>query len=653
MGEAQGLKLFAESNQVKQEVERLAEAEPALLEGQPSEAATRYCKQNVRLEAEATDNMPNLLHRAQVQVIPGHSSSDSTRACSFTSEQKGFLKSATETSKECAGKKVQRTLDSMFESLKTTASAPTLVKQNEACKHGDESSSKIYQCDGSDQRARVPGRQLRSHMPKQQVSSSKAKTERVVTQLNNMRRRHKTRRNFTECADDAVSKTYKRIRYLVNRINREQNLIDVYSAEGWKGKSLEKIRPEQELKKAESKILQCKRAIRQALEQLELIAHGGSMQESAFDTEGKIYHDDIFCAICQSKESSPDNDIILCDGACNRAFHQFCLQPPLRTEDIPPGEEGWLCPVCDCKFECLDIINEHFATDYEVEDSWEEIFADAAAEATGGFNVLDVIEYCPSEDSEDDDYNPDGGNNDNREKLPGQDNSADTGQSSDGDSSESDSSDASSEVSFFDEFAGTGRSKSRKGALGEDGGNTESNSSDDSSGVSFFDEFAEVSKDEVVPDETKGTEDVWQDAALITGKRQRNEVDYKQLYDEVYGANGLGNDSSEDEDWGDEKKQRKLTKSHGTAEGYTSESKEEKTNIENSESFQGTLEVSKARKSSIRLPTNVVARLREVFEECQLPSKTRKEDLSAQLGISYERVNAWFRNARRTALKKM
>lgn len=40
----------------------------------------------------------------------------------------------------------------------------------------------------------------------------------------------------------------------------------------------------------------------------------------------------IFCAVCNSREAFPDNDIILCDGTCNRAFHQKCLDPPLETE---------------------------------------------------------------------------------------------------------------------------------------------------------------------------------------------------------------------------------------------------------------------------------------------------------------------------------
>ena len=41
----------------------------------------------------------------------------------------------------------------------------------------------------------------------------------------------------------------------------------------------------------------------------------------------------IFCAKCGSKDLSANNDIILCDGTCDRGFHQHCLEPPLLSED--------------------------------------------------------------------------------------------------------------------------------------------------------------------------------------------------------------------------------------------------------------------------------------------------------------------------------
>ena len=43
-----------------------------------------------------------------------------------------------------------------------------------------------------------------------------------------------------------------------------------------------------------------------------------------------------------------DNDIILCDGPCNRAYHTQCLVPPVNAEELPE-DEGWLCPACDRK----------------------------------------------------------------------------------------------------------------------------------------------------------------------------------------------------------------------------------------------------------------------------------------------------------------
>ena len=43
-----------------------------------------------------------------------------------------------------------------------------------------------------------------------------------------------------------------------------------------------------------------------------------------------------------------DNDIIMCDGHCNRAYHVKCLVPPVDPNTLPE-DEGWLCPSCDRK----------------------------------------------------------------------------------------------------------------------------------------------------------------------------------------------------------------------------------------------------------------------------------------------------------------
>eukprot|EP00250_Pteridium_aquilinum_P008951 c18331_g1_i1 orf=75-1646(-) len=456
---------------------------------------------------------------------------------------------------------------------------------------------------------------LRSQTP--QPKAPPSDTEAKTNSESSAQKQKKGKKLAKASVKDDATRIKMRVRYFLNIIMREQSLIDAYSADGWKGQSLEKIRPEQELKRAETRILQSKLKIREQLQQLHTLSLEGSIQDSAFDPEGQIYFDDIFCAICKSKEVFPENDIILCDGSCNRAFHQFCLDPPLRTEDIPPGDDGWLCPACDSKFECLDAINDNFGADFKMEDSWEKVFAEAE-DAGAGENLVGSQVDWPSEDSEDDDYNPEIAKPSEREGSGKEDGSDDgSGSNSDSDS-DSDSSDDGSEVEFFDEFAGTSRSK--KGPLFED------------------DETGDVAEEHIEAD----------DAVLTTGKRQRPDVDYKQLYDEVYGANASDYESSEDDDWGKKKQSREVKELSGGTNGSALEKRRKVKDDQDLEGVSG----SRGKKSSIRLPKEVVEKLKELFKECELPSKARKQTLSSQLGVTLQDVNVWFRNARRAASRK-
>ena len=49
----------------------------------------------------------------------------------------------------------------------------------------------------------------------------------------------------------------------------------------------------------------------------------------------------------------------------------FSLLIALFLSAVPPGDDSWLCPICACKSECLDAINDRLETDFEIEDSWE------------------------------------------------------------------------------------------------------------------------------------------------------------------------------------------------------------------------------------------------------------------------------------------
>jgi hypothetical protein len=113
----------------------------------------------------------------------------------------------------------------------------------------------------------------------------------------------------------------------------------------------------------------------------------------------------------------------------------------------------------------------------------------------------------PSEDSEDDDYNPE------KPKSSEQDRTSKENEESDDDN----------------ENSGLG---SGSGSDSSSSSDSDSNSSD-SSGVVFFDEFAGTSKGKKRTysndDDTEGLSE--EEVVMVSGKRKRPEVDYKQLHD--------------------------------------------------------------------------------------------------------------------------
>ena len=58
-----------------------------------------------------------------------------------------------------------------------------------------------------------------------------------------------------------------------------------------------------------------------------------SIPEAAFDADGEVDETDVFCGACREHESTDDNDIVLCDGDCRRAYHLGCLNPPITLDD--------------------------------------------------------------------------------------------------------------------------------------------------------------------------------------------------------------------------------------------------------------------------------------------------------------------------------
>ncbi|KAL8209572.1 hypothetical protein R6Q57_006304 [Mikania cordata] len=474
----------------------------------------------------------------------------------------------------------------------------------------------------------------------------------------NKGKRRKKMKKTKKDHNNEFSKVRTHLRYLLQRKKYEQNFIDAYVGEGWKGQSLEKIKPEKEIERAKSDIHRYKLKIRDLFKRIDKSFEEGRIPESLYDSEGEIDSEDIFCAKCGQKEVRLDNDIILCDGACDRGFHQFCLDPPLLKEQVPPGDEGWLCPACDCKVDCVDLLNDYMGTDLSIEDSWEKVFPETAASG----NKLDDNLGLPSDDSEDDDYNPDGPQVE-EDEIDAEDSSSD----------ESDFSSASENLGAFaknEQFLGLPSEDSEDDDFNPDIPNSdelkkESSSSDftsDSDDLGHINNeliSAEVEGPEMPQDREKLTKANMEndDFGLITAKRNVERLDYKKLFDETYG--NISSDSS-DEDFFDSEapSRRKSTKGEKDIKLNTKQKESESTPVGKTSKKLDVEDTtsSPAHKSSSNKNGNgssykkigeaATQRLYEAFKENHYPDRSVRENLVKELNLTHSQVSKWFENAR-------
>ncbi|XP_062077401.1 pathogenesis-related homeodomain protein isoform X2 [Humulus lupulus] len=410
------------------------------------------------------------------------------------------------------------------------------------------------------------------------LSSLKRQYEKIEPSCEKTRRRQKRKKANNEELDEA-SRLQRRIRYLLIKMKLEQNLIDAYSGEGWKGQSREKIKPENELQRAKKQILKYKLSIRDAIRQLDSLSSVGSIEDSVMAPDGSVYHEHIFCAKCKSREAFPDNDIILCDGTCNSAFHQKCLDPPLDTEN----NQGWFCRFCECRMEIFEAVNAHLGTYFSMNNSWEDVFeGEAALPEDANASLHPDVEW-PSDDSEDENYDPE-----------------------------------------------------RK---------------ENSNSISGADSDDNVWEDEFSSDGSVGSDE--SDAGVVCGRRQRRDVDYRKLYDEMFGKDAPPYEQiSEDEDWGPAKRKRREKESDAASTLMTLfESEKVNSDVDVEDVGRKLPPEAQIRRSFFRIPRIAVERLRQVFAENELPSRDVKENLSKELGLDSEKVSKWFKNARYLALK--
>ncbi|PNY12115.1 homeobox KN domain protein [Trifolium pratense] len=384
------------------------------------------------------------------------------------------------------------------------------------------------------------------------------------------RKKKKKKKTRKEGINDQFSRIRAQLRYYLNRISYEQNLIDAYSAEGWRGSSMEKLKPEKEIQRAKSEILRRKLKIRDLFQNLDSLCAEGRLPESLFDSEGEIDSEDIFCAKCQTKVLATNNDIILCDGACDRGYHQLCLDPPLLTEDIPPGDESWLCPGCDCKDDCIELVNDLLGTSLSLTDTWERVFPEAA---TAAGSILDHNLGLPSDDSDDDDYNPDGPD-DGPEDVE-----VEEGGSSSDESEYASASEKLEDSHHEDQYMGLPSEDSEDDDYDPEAPILSDKASEESSSSDFTsdsEDLAATIKDNMstgqdgdvtsallgdvknfkgssrknhkkpsIADELSSLQEPGQeDLTPVSGKRNVERLDYQKLYEETYHS-----DTSDDEDW--------------------------------------------------------------------------------------------------------
>nr|CAA49263.1 HAT 3.1 [Arabidopsis thaliana] len=512
------------------------------------------------------------------------------------------------------------------------------------------------------------------------------------TPVGRPKKKNKTMNKGQVREDDEYTRIKKKLRYFLNRINYEQSLIDAYSLEGWKGSSLEKIRPEKELERATKEILRASLKL-DLFQHLDTLCAEGSLPESLFDTDGEISSEDIFCAKCGSKDLSVDNDIILCDGFCDRGFHQYCLEPPLRKEDIPPDDEGWLCPGCDCKDDSLDLLNDSLGTKFSVSDSWEKIFPEAAAALVGGGQNLDCD--LPSADSDDEEYDPDC-LNDNENDEDGSDDNEES-ENEDGSSDETEFTSASDEmIESFKE--GKDIMKDVMALPSDDSedddydpdaptcdDDKESSNSDCTSDTEDLetsfkgDETNQQAEDTPLEDPGRQTSQLQGDAILesdvglddgpagVSRRRNVERLDYKKLYDEEY--DNVPTSSSDDDDWDKTARMGKEDsesedegdtvplKQSSNAEDHTSKKlirkskrADKKDTLEMPQEGPGenggSGEIEKSSSSACKQTDPKTQRLYISFQENQYPDKATKESLAKELQMTVKQVNNWFKHRR-------
>ena len=211
------------------------------------------------------------------------------------------------------------------------------------------------------------------------------------------------------CRRAQCARCRARIQSQFASIRRHQSLLDAYADDGWRGRGRARPKPQGELARAREKIFSAKLKIREMFETLEFDPREREIT-TVEDELGETDAADIFCSACGVADDRSDDDILLCDGFCDRAYHQSCVVPVVKTEDIPPEDEGWLCPRCDARVDVIYVLNDEYEHDLDQKCVAADVFAREAEMESNGVVpgtakfVQEHEEAWPSDESEDEDF---------------------------------------------------------------------------------------------------------------------------------------------------------------------------------------------------------------------------------------------------------
>ena len=220
----------------------------------------------------------------------------------------------------------------------------------------------------------------------------------------------------------------------LSALRRSQAYLDTYTLDGWRSSNQEKLKPIAELAKKREDIFFRKLKVRELFEKLNYDEKKLEKFKCKEDEDGEIECEDVVCCECGSGEcNEEENDVVFCDGYCDLAYHMKCVKPPLKPEDIPKGDEGWLCPLCDCRVDVIYYLNLDYdqrldietCTHLDVFKKEQDMFDKGIIPGTSRFHLHGENEedVWPSDESEDEDFKEknekDDGKDDSDESLSG------------------------------------------------------------------------------------------------------------------------------------------------------------------------------------------------------------------------------------------